>query len=273
MKWFHNLKISKKLVSFFVLIAIIAGVVGGIGYMGMSTVQRSQDDISSVRLPGVKALLTINEAQTAVVVGERGLINRRMVDPRIRDAEYQYIEDAHARAEEAWATYESLPKTKEESEKWETFVFLWNNWEERHNEVVDLSRKKDELVKSEDLAFGDPKIAAVDEDILFASLGSRTSFLVAEKALIDVIDVNINEAERLDMLADAANKKTTWILIISSAAAMVIAIVLGLFLSGIISKPLKQMVQAANKVADGDIDVNISRNTKDEIGVLANAFS
>ena len=109
MKWFHNLKISKKLVSFFVLIAIIAGVVGGIGYTGMSKVQNSQDDISNVRLPIVKALLTISEAQTAVIAGERGLINRRMMDPRVREAEYQYIEDAFVRAEEARAVYESFP--------------------------------------------------------------------------------------------------------------------------------------------------------------------
>lgn len=52
----------------------------------------------------------------------------------------------------------------------------------------------------------------------------------------------------------------------------IIAVLLGVFISRKISRPIKKMVDAANKLAVGDIDVVVKAESKDEIGVLADAF-
>ncbi|MDF2532920.1 MAG: methyl-accepting chemotaxis protein, partial [Clostridia bacterium] len=57
------------------------------------------------------------------------------------------------------------------------------------------------------------------------------------------------------------------------AAGILIAITLGIFISRIISKPVTKMVEAADKLAVGDINVNVQADTKDEIGNLAESFS
>lgn len=270
--WFYNLKISKKLVLSFILVAIITGVVGSFAYTGMSAIQESQDDVSNIRLPSVKSLLIISEAQTAVFAGERGLSNRRMMDPRIRKEEYLYIENAFERAREAWTTYESFPKNEEEMELWDDFKYRWENWEENHNKIVDLSREKDKLLSAQDLPFDDPQITAIDEEILFTSLSARTSFFIVERTLNELIDINVQEAHQQDIIADAASKKTSTILLITSIVAIFIAIALGLLISLHIKKRLSILEVTANQLAVGDIDVEIVQKSKDEIGQVFGAF-
>ncbi len=272
MNWFNNLKISKKLILSFIFVAIITGVVGSVAYTGMSAIQKSQDDISTIRLPSVKSLLIISEAQTAILAGERGLSNRRMMDRRIREQEYQYIENAFKRAEEAWQIYESFPKNQEEMERWEEFKFRWGKWKENHQKVFDLSREKDKLLSEYDLSFDDSQITAVDEKILFASLSTRTTFFIAENALNELIEINIQEANHQDIIADTASERTSTVLLILSIAAILIAIVLGSLISLYIKRQLSILEKTANQLAVGDIDVEIVQKSKDEIGQVFGAF-
>lgn len=61
-------------------------------------------------------------------------------------------------------------------------------------------------------------------------------------------------------------------MIVLIAVGVVFSIGLGLIISNIIKKPLYVMVEAANKIADGDLDIDVNVNTKDEIGQLGQAF-
>lgn len=61
-------------------------------------------------------------------------------------------------------------------------------------------------------------------------------------------------------------------MIIFIAVGMVLAIVLGLFMSRSISNPVKNMVEAADKLAVGDVNVNVEASSKDEVGSLMRSF-
>ena len=54
---------------------------------------------------------------------------------------------------------------------------------------------------------------------------------------------------------------------------MVLLILLGIFIATTIKKPVNQMVTASQRMADGDLDVTIDINTRDEMGDLATAFN
>jgi methyl-accepting chemotaxis protein len=68
----------------------------------------------------------------------------------------------------------------------------------------------------------------------------------------------------------AAN--TTILTIIILIIGIAIAVLIGIFISASISKPVRKIMQIANKVADGDFDVDINVQSKDEIGLLADSF-
>jgi PAS domain S-box-containing protein len=65
-------------------------------------------------------------------------------------------------------------------------------------------------------------------------------------------------------------KKRVIILIIITTAGVIIAVFL---IASSITNPVKQLVQGAKSIADGDLTQRISIKTKDEIGMLANEFN
>lgn len=69
-----------------------------------------------------------------------------------------------------------------------------------------------------------------------------------------------------------AATKATIIMIIVVIVGVILAIILGMFISRIISKPVGKMVEAADKLAMGDVNVNVETDTRDEIGSLAESF-
>ena len=144
MKWYFNLKIGTKLLSGFILVALITGVVGYIGYSGMKQVKAAQDDVATVRLSSVSALWEINEAQSSVRVAERTLSKKGLTMTE-RDTAYKEIEDAMKRAEEGWAIYEALPQTTKEKEEWDKFVPLWETWEKDVADFVSACREADKI--------------------------------------------------------------------------------------------------------------------------------
>ena len=63
---------------------------------------------------------------------------------------------------------------------WEEFKGFWADWSQRQQQIVDLSREKDELVKS-GLALDDPKVVALDAKAFDAARGTRDVFASAKK--------------------------------------------------------------------------------------------
>lgn len=62
------------------------------------------------------------------------------------------------------------------------------------------------------------------------------------------------------------------IIVIIIVASAVISIVLATIISRGISKPIGEMVEVAKQIADGDLNVEVTQCSKDEVGELADAF-
>lgn len=68
-------------------------------------------------------------------------------------------------------------------------------------------------------------------------------------------------------------QRTTEALLYAVAGSMVLALVIGLVLARTLIRPLQALTQAAQNMAQGDLDQQVVVGSKDEIGQLATAFN
>ena len=129
---------TKVLAGFAVAIAITF-VVGFVGYRAVSNLSSHVKEIGTNRLPSAAALLHIKEAQTAVKAAERTLLSTN-IDGARRLHEYQRIQEAKKRADDAWSIYESLPRSQEEEAAWREFVTARETWWKDHEAYVKLAQ-------------------------------------------------------------------------------------------------------------------------------------
>ncbi|MBL1212506.1 MAG: HAMP domain-containing protein [Ignavibacteriae bacterium] len=268
MNWFKNQKISFKILSSFGLISFIAAVIGFVGYSGLMSANESVDEIGLVRMPSIKNLLTINAAQNAIIVGERGLINTKMMDPVIRERQYESISNQYKIIDEAWALFDASPKTKFEQELWEQFVIDFEAFKEKDKDLIELSREKDELI-SGGLTPSDPSVQMFDDIVFQMSLQASQAY---EKSN-DVLEKIIAENQRVanEFIAEAQQRKNsdTIRLILFLILGVAIAVALGFIISRMISNPLTKTVAMIKEMEKGHLSTRLNLKSTDEVGALA----
>lgn len=122
--------------------------------------------------------------------------------------------------------------------------------------------------------------------IVYAAISdnsSDASKLLYEKASPLAVKISDNISTLLQMKIDDCNKLVSQlkilqvisiiVIIIAIAGLYVITLFISKYVSVLIAKPLENMRKIAEKMADGDLEVEIQVESKDEIGDLANSFS
>jgi len=253
----RTMSLSVKLTGGFVLVALLTLVVGFMGWRVISQVTAALTEVKDVRLPSIAGLQMIDEAQTSIEVVERTLlIPEALADKATYNRQLQNLEAGWKKVDKGWRLYEPLPQTKEEEVLWNRFKSAWEQWKQCHQQVLDL-------IKS------DKREAA-----LAFSLGKgRETFLEAEKLLDELSHLNekIGEETVKNTIGNVDQPKT--LILTITAVSFVIALVLGIFLSISISRPLATLSRQAKLLAEGDLRQDISLARNDEIGELAQSLS
>ena len=295
MKALGNIKIGPKLVGAFVIVALIAAVIGMMGYASLNTLERHIEEVGMVRMPSVQALLIISEAHTAIKAGERGLLNRRMSETEVRQAQYDDIDEAWAWADEAWRNYEPLPHTDEEARVWQQFKPAWEEWKRNHAAVRELMEQKDRLLAS-GIPLDDPRIAELDAEAFAISLErGEPSFLAAEALINQLVDINKKVSDTAVAEAHAAAKSSQTVSLAVMTIGVLLALAFGIILAQSITRPLAQVTAVSQHVANVDLQTLVGEmaamasgdltrryavtaepldiSSKDEIGQMAAAFN
>lgn len=68
-------------------------------------------------------------------------------------------------------------------------------------------------------------------------------------------------------------QRTTLMLVYSAVGASVVALLLGIFLSRTLTRPIRELTEATHAVADGELGRQVSVRSKDEMGELASSFN
>ncbi|HWQ31162.1 MAG TPA: methyl-accepting chemotaxis protein [Negativicutes bacterium] len=96
------------------------------------------------------------------------------------------------------------------------------------------------------------------------------------KALVQInSDMAAQREKDIDELGMKLAQKQSQIILIlftSTGIAVVLAIFLGIILAKSITTPVRKLVGVSERIANGDLDVDVDINSQDEIGALAKAF-
>ena len=266
-----KLKLGPKLIGAFTVVAIIGGIIGLVGYRGAGTLQGHIHDLGDIRIPRIQSMQELRVCMNAVIVGERGLINQKMRDPKVRQAQYDFVDKNLERAGEAWKKYEDTEMTEQEKTEWKDFDALWQTWLGKHKVVRAKSEERDRAVASGKKE-GDVSLAKLDDETMAASMEAREAYLLVEAQATELLDANIKAAESAiaQSQSDGQGAKVTILGAILIGVAL--AIILGIVLARSITRPMGLMAGAAKGLADGQMDQDISHTSGDEIGLLADAF-
>jgi len=248
-----NWKIGAKLIAAFLLVAVIAAVIGSVGI-----VKIRQIDSADVKLYE-KITVPLGDLAFMSVSFQRARINLRDITGSTDANEKQAARDTLAQLRQGIG---------ERMEKFEKTIItedghtLFNEFKESRKEYGGYIDKVLELDKSGKdaeataLLHGDAKKAALHEQALMNKLMDSKE---AQAKLTS--DGNLAEA-----------KTATIVMSVLAVIGFALAVLLGLFISASITKPLREAVSAANRIADGDLTVQIEAKAADEVGELMSAM-
>jgi methyl-accepting chemotaxis protein len=253
MKWFINLKIGAKLICAFVMVAVLAGIVGIVGIVNLRTVDQEYSDLYLNSGVGLADIGKVMIAYQRVRVNLRDIILEKNLANRPQYA--QNIKELGAVAYSSFDKYNKSIKNPEERQ-------LADNVKNALDRYAPVREKAVALA----LNGQDAEVSAV--------LGGEGAKVAQDlNASIDrLMEYNIKTGQ---IQAQNLSKQATtviWTMTIIVLIAVILAIALGIFVARIISNPVKDMLNAANKIANGELDINVESKSKDEIGMLANDF-
>ncbi len=254
MKWFENMKVSVKLLGGFIAVALIGTLIGVIGVINLKKLEDSGDRLyTHVTIP-ISDLVTISTEFQMLRVNVRDLVQATTPEERkkLRD-KLQANRDAMTKASES---FQKTILTKEGQAIFDEYVHARGNYAPvfERLEGFALDGKKAEayaLMNGEVVA-----LAKAEND-----------------AIAKMVDMK-RKVGRSAKEADAAlSSFVTKTIIAVTIIGLIVAIVFGIFISRMISVPLKKGVDFASAVAKGDLMQKIDVARKDEIGQLSAAMN
>lgn len=252
MKWIYNMKISKKLTIAFILVALLAGVVGVIGIMNLKNIDTDYSDMYvnygiSIGDLGEAGILFQNNRATVrrVVMSDQASEKQKLFsDIQKRDADISSSLDAFETSIIGEGTREIFLSLKSN----------FNEYQIIRDEAINLAIAGKTAEATAELERAQPISDTVSELLSQLFEEKQTSGL------------------RVSGELTTQSNNTVTMMIVVVIFAIVVALVLGIFISRIISNPINKLIKVADRIAGGDLDVEIEITSKDEVGTLAAAF-
>jgi len=276
--WFRNLRMTPKLVGSFILIALLAGIVAGAGYLGLRSQNAEVTRITTTSEPKIAALLSTQRDMNASLRYTRGAIlatssalDSQRVDKAVA---------ARAQMLQEWQSLQRLPADDAQQRTMATVVAsMLRQWAAFEDQIGRLALAHSTAATSQAIALSDgPEYA------LNTTLTTDLNTLLA--GYQRYLRNSVNNTSTAYSAASAG-------LLAALLVALFLAVGLGWFLARSIAQPLADVQRAAKSAADlgmedlvngctalseGRLDVRLrprvappTYNSKDEIGETAEA--
>lgn len=254
MAWFNNLKIATKLTISFLCVAVIAGIVGIVGILNLNSLVKEDTKLYEYYTVPLQQIGTIAESYQKTRVYARDMI----IDKDARNYT-GYIKN----------TEENLKIMKEELANFSSTTVS----DEGRRQTRNLETAINDYEAYLQSAYGLIHAGQADQAYqLYQTEGLRRAAAL-EEPINYLIHAKIDLAKQKATANREGAHNAMYTMITFAATGVIIAMAFGFFIARAISRPLGEMVDAAHKIAAGDLNVAVHLGTQDEVGMLAHAFS
>ena len=246
-----NLKISMKLFIGFGAILLLFLFSIAFGAVGLNSVAESLDDFYSTPFANVKEVLQAD---------------------RESEAAAKYMLRASLEGDPA-VSQEMLDKAREKLDLMEGYTqFLMTNYSGDKSEITDLQNKMAKM----DAVLEEYATICLSNDVSAAYKLYKAEIVDLLVDITDSVEEIINQANSFatsthDESMDVA-KKTIVVLLIIGIASILAGILLSTYITKSITSVIDQLERAARKMSDGDFEVEIPYQSRDEMGRLSESM-
>ncbi len=251
LKKYTDLKIAAKLVLGFIVVALIAGVVGIVGLYNILAINKADTQLYKDNTMGIQM------AADADIAFQRIRVNtlKIVADSEKNNTYLEKITSYQTKMEDYLVQYDKSIFTEEDRA-------IYN--EVKKQKEPFLSALK--IIVDAGMAEDHQKVASlINGDFQTTADNLQTAF-------DNLLNYNLESGANKSKSNDDMAKQSIVIMSVIIAIGALISVILGIVISRLISKPINVMVQAANQLALGDVEANVEVNSKDETGHLAEAF-
>lgn len=254
MQWVRNLQTSAKIIGLVLIMAVFMSVVGYTGYKYLQKANETTNDMYQNNLLPIK---WINAARSNTRAAEAVTLELLLANDPSKQQEH--LKEINSRTEEVnklLSDYEKTDMTPSEKEKYAEMKKELAAYREQSSRFIQLAL---EGKQAEALQGFHAASATLDK---------------VNGALQELADSNDKSAEEKKAQNEANAAAANKILLATILATVALAVVLGWFIARMIAHPLTKVADIANRVSEGDLNVESLRiDSKDEIGQLASAVN
>jgi methyl-accepting chemotaxis protein len=252
MRWFFNLKLRTKLLVSFIIVAIFSGIVGIIGIYELNNINNENRNMFYNNTIPIEDLSKVQNSLQQVRVNHILALYER--DSSTIDNKLEEID-----------TFAQLTNTK-------LTEYAQTNIDDTESDL--LQKLQDALLVYRNARNDNLELIKNQQ---YEEAHKTLETVTVERGKVDsylqeLIDYNTNLAENSVKTNEQNYKVQVITMIIIISISVILALTLGLVLSTIISKPIIRIANAADTIAQGDLNVHIDVNSTDEIGHLSKSF-
>jgi methyl-accepting chemotaxis protein len=252
MKWFYNLKLSKKLLGSYIMIAVLAGVIGLIGYNGLDSIAEKDNYMYQHGLLPVKSLGEASEAFLLVRVNM--LYSMLNTEKSVQQSFFAEADKKSGIVDKILSDFAKNELTDNNKSVFNKFLTEWQNYKKTAKE------------------FGEAALADNTQETIRLRTELGAYYDKAQAALSELISMNADNSQQIQKENASHASSSQALMLTFIIIGVLVAIILGVFISRIISRPVIHLTDAAEKLAEGRVDVTVEAETTDEIGMLAASF-
>ncbi len=254
MRILYNAKVKVKFLGSFIVLIIAMLLVGVLGVFSMNSINESNTFIYENNFKSTVAIQSINNNLSDVRLITQCLVLENYKDEF--DANMQRLSEIAVTTNEYTQQYEDSLVEDEDRALFAAYQEATGKYRTARDEGIALAKEG----KYAEAEKHNTEVTRPLADAMEADIDALIAFNMKDaQKNVDAADVSFN-----------TSVTETFIIVIVAAIA---AILLGIFMAGIITKPLNSVRDVAEKIADGDLTAEIPPRylkQKDEIGMLAN---